>query len=73
MNKCLFIFILSVTLSAWAQDVPDLPYDVAPWPVGDSLKMPDYPQMAKIAGVPGKVEVILLVNSKVVKLDVQSR
>ena len=62
MNKHLLIFILFATCFAWAQDALDLPYDVAPWPIGDSLKMPAFPELGLLAGIDGFVDVILRID-----------
>lgn len=60
----LLLAMLLLISAAFSQTRPaDLPYEVAPWPMGDTLKLPQYPELPTRAGVSGSVDIVILVKT----------
>ncbi len=65
--------LIALCAVSWAQDVVPVPtleaqsdsiaYDVAPWPIEGKCPLPKYPKLGGMAGVPGRVNVVLSIDS----------
>jgi hypothetical protein len=58
----LLLMLGCMALAVYCAETPDPPYDVAPWPAGDSLKMPEFPTLAYTARVEGEVDLLLFID-----------
>jgi hypothetical protein len=67
MIKYLIIIatLLLLAASGFSQTPPaDLPYDVAPWPKGDSLLMPSFTEIGSLVGVQPEVSVMMRIDKR---------